>query len=504
MQSLLQMRRLQRAARAHSAGLNVERPEQETKPAEASPQGKHSAATFDGPNDPENPQNWHGWKKAGVMGIISLVAFIVGFGSSIDSAILPQAARRFGVSPVTESLATALYLIGFGVGAPFAGPLSEERGRNPVYLITFTLYCCWILGAALAPNIGAQLVFRFLAGTCGSTPFTAAGGTLGDMFDHRTRGKLFPFFACVAFLGPMLAPAIGGYVGQSGMDWRWTEWITLSISGGILVLMILFLPETDAKEILRWKAKALQANGVGVQAPEKLPLQRRLATALSRPFVILFTQPVIAIFTGYLTLVYSVAFCFFSSAQYIFGQTYGFSQGSTYLMFVSICVGLLICALATPLFGILLGREHAQAAAQGKAHAGPEAMLWWALIGGPLLPISTFWMAWSSRRSVSFWSPMISAAFFGFSLLSLFISTYGYIMQRYSSFAASALVSNTFTRYVVAGSIVIVSIPMFENLGVHHALTIFAAISCAFTPLPFFLYINAKRAASKGMEPAST
>jgi hypothetical protein len=66
-------------------------------------------------------------------------------------------------------------------------------------------------------------------------------------------------------------------------------------------------------------------------------------------------------------------------------------------------------------------------------------------------------------------------------------------MQQYTSVAASALVSNTFTRYIIAGSIVIVSIPMFENLGVHHALTVFAAISCLFTPLPFILYFRAKR-----------
>ena len=79
------------------------------------------------------------------------------------------------------------------------------------------------------------------------------------------------------------------------------------------------------------------------------------------------------------------------------------------------------------------------------------------------------------------------------------ISTYGYIMQRYTSVAASALVSNTFTRYVVAGSIVVVSIPMFENLGVHHVLTIFASISCAFTPVPFFLYFNAKRSVNKAV-----
>jgi hypothetical protein len=68
-------------------------------------------------------------------------------------------------------------------------------------------------------------------------------------------------------------------------------------------------------------------------------------------------------------------------------------------------------------------------------------------------------------------------------------------MQQYTSVAASALVSNTFTRYVVGGSIVIVSIPLFENLGVHRALTIFAAISTAFTPMPFLLYFNAKRKA---------
>jgi hypothetical protein len=66
-------------------------------------------------------------------------------------------------------------------------------------------------------------------------------------------------------------------------------------------------------------------------------------------------------------------------------------------------------------------------------------------------------------------------------------------MQRYQSVAPSALVSNTFTRYVVGGIIVIVTIPMFGNLGVHHALTIFAAISCLFTPVPFALYYNARR-----------
>ena len=47
---------------------------------------------------------------------IAFIGWIVGFASSIDSAALPQASAEFGVSEVTESLATGLFLIGFGVG----------------------------------------------------------------------------------------------------------------------------------------------------------------------------------------------------------------------------------------------------------------------------------------------------------------------------------------------------------------------------------------------------
>lgn len=86
-----------------------------------------------------------------------------------------------------------------------------------------------------------------------------------------------------------------------------------------------------------------------------------------------------------------------------------------------------------------------------------------------------------------------SAAFFGFSILCIFISTYAYLMQRFTKVAASALVGVTLVRYICGGAMVVVAIPMFGNLGVAHALTIFAAISCAFTPLPYVLYFRARK-----------
>jgi len=191
--------------------------------------------------------------------MVASIGFVVGVASSIDSMAIPQASQEFHVSEVVESMATGLYLVGFGVGALFAGPFSETVGRNPVYIVTLSLYMIFIMASALAPNIGAQLAFRFLAGFFGSTPLTCAGGSLSDIWSPIERTYTFPVFANAAFTGPVVGPVIGGYIAQHLDTWRWTEWITLIMSGLVLFLVIFFLPETYPPVLLKWKAKHLRA-----------------------------------------------------------------------------------------------------------------------------------------------------------------------------------------------------------------------------------------------------
>lgn len=170
---------------------------------------------FQGPDAKLNPQNWPASKKWMTMIQMSGVAFIVGFGSSTH---LSSHEQQKGFT--SSRLLSHWLLVGFEVVAPFAGPLSESWAMKPIYIIiiiiTLTVFCCWILGAALASDFGAQLVFRFLAVVCGATPFTTTRGTLGDLFDYQVRGGIFPFFSTIAFLVPMIAPVVGGYVSQSG------------------------------------------------------------------------------------------------------------------------------------------------------------------------------------------------------------------------------------------------------------------------------------------------
>ena len=163
--------------------------------------GKVFVVGYEGPDDILNPHNWSKWTRFAATVNIAAIGWIVGFASSVDSAALPQASAYFGVSDVTESLATGLFLIGFGTGALLAGPFSETIGRNPVYIVTLSLYMIFVMASALAPNIGAQLAFRFIAGCFAATPLVCAGGSISDLWNPMERVYAFPVFANAAFMG---------------------------------------------------------------------------------------------------------------------------------------------------------------------------------------------------------------------------------------------------------------------------------------------------------------
>lgn len=98
---------------------------------------------YESPSDTMNPHNWSFTTRLLATALVAAIGFIVGFASSVDSAAAAQAAAEFGLSEVTESLATGLFLIGFGFGALFAGPISETVGRNPVCKFFISVFeCC--------------------------------------------------------------------------------------------------------------------------------------------------------------------------------------------------------------------------------------------------------------------------------------------------------------------------------------------------------------------------
>lgn len=449
---------------------------------------------FEGADDQLNPKNWSIGRKWVTLGIVGTTGMLVGWASSIDSTVIKQGQEAFGVSEIAESLATALFLIAFGVGSLVAAPFSETVGRNPIYIATLSILMIFTMASGLAPNFGAQLAFRFLAGLFGCTPMTTFGGSMSDIFDPIDRTYAFPVCCTLSFLGPFLAPMVGSFIGQSSqVTWRWTEWSTLLMAALVTGSIFLFVPETYGPVLLGWKAKHLREITGDQRFRAEFELRQssfgiRLLHSCSRPFNLFFREIMVALFTMYLVVVYIVLFGFLTGYEFIFGDTYGFSQGSVGLMFIGMNVGFLIAFAMVPHIYFAYKKRLTNAVENGHEGLPPEERLWFAMYGAPWLPISLFWMGWTSYSSISYWSPLIASVAFGFSVQGIFISTYQYLIDTYELFAASALVSATFFRYIAAGVMVIVSIPMYKNLGVHWSLTLLGCISILMTPVPFVFY----------------
>ena len=411
---------------------------------------------FEGKSDALNPQTWPLRKRALAMCQVTLIAWTVSFASSVDSQVLLQAAAEFGISPIVESLATGLFLIAFGTGSLIAGPCSEEFGRNPVYITSLTLFMLFVMASGLAPSIGPQIAFRFLAGFFGSTPLVCAGGTLTDLFTPKERVVVFPLFAAAAFCGPVLGPVVGGFIAQSPeVSWRWTDWITLCATGALLILITLLLPETYAPALLKYKAQLLrQATGdtryVAAAETRDVPFGRRLLRALYRPLGLVAREPILGLLSAYLAAVHVVLFGFLVGFEYVFGARYDLPEDLTDLAFLGIATGVLASAALVPLMHHVHRRAAARAAAGGSATRTtptPEIRLWWAMVGAPMMPASLFWMGWTSSREIALWAPLAATVMFGFSFICLFIGCCQYLIDTYEVYAASALASATFIRY---------------------------------------------------------
>ncbi|KAK4989620.1 hypothetical protein LTR50_003087 [Elasticomyces elasticus] len=457
--------------------------------------GNVFVVSWEGVDDPQNPHNWSNTVRIAATLLIASIGFIVGFASSIDSSALLQASEEFGVSEVVESLASGLFLIGFGVGALFAGPISETVGRNPVYIVTLILYMVFVMATGLSPNVGAQLGFRFLAGLFGSTPLTCAGGSISDLWSPMERVFAFPVFANAAFLGPILGPVVGGFVAQSSLvSWRWVSWVTLIITGLILTILLLFQPETYPPVLLKWKAKHLRAITGDERYRAEVEIREetfvhRLRRALYRPFLLTVREPIIMLVTLYLTVIYIIVFTFLDGYKYIFSDVHGTSQGITGLCFLGIAVGLCCASGLVPIIYRWAKRDLAKIQEQGGDRLPPEFRLWYAMLGGAVaIPVSLFWMGWTSYPEISIWSPLAASVVFGYGILCIFITSYQYIIDAYETFAASALVSVTLVRYLASGIMTVVGIPFYKNLGVQYTLTVLACISAALVPVPYVFY----------------
>ena len=247
------------------------------------------------------PRNWSTVRRTAAFVIIWINCFAVDWPATADAGTSSKAVEHFHQSKWAGSLGAALYTFGIAVGALFAGPISETVGRNPIYVGSRIWNVIWLAVVAPAPNFATYCVARFLAGTGGSIIMASHAASIADLYDPIDRTLAWPIVAMASFSSTMLAPVASGWIANSTtLSWRWSDYISLIISGAVVLITILFLPETFAPILLKWKAEHLRRI-TGKPHISKLEQQRTFLSRLRAAFLRathMFTREPIVILLG--------------------------------------------------------------------------------------------------------------------------------------------------------------------------------------------------------------
>jgi multidrug resistance protein len=352
-----------------------------------------------------------------------------------------------------------MYLLGFAIGPMLLAPLSEYFGRNPVYIGSWFVLVMFQIPLALAHNMPTVIVCRLIQGFGGSAPLTNTGGSISDVWERNESGNAMTVYGLSSTFSPPMALVITGYLVQNE-GWRNLFWALMGITGGILIIMTLLLPETRHSTILEKKAarlrKVLSKEGYPEAASRisdahsmgsKRSMHTLFAVNLTRPFRFLFTEEITMAAAAYNGFIYGVVYLFNESFPLVFGseEGHGFDTGQTGLTFLGIAVGALIAACFYP----LQERYYLRRVAENNGKGVPEARMGQARFGAFLLPISLFWFAWTSYKSIHWIVPIIASSFFGAGIYIVILGVLNYVVDSYQVYSASALAGVILVRNVV-------------------------------------------------------
>jgi len=246
--------------------------------------------------------------------------------------------------------------------------------------------------------------------------------------------------------------------------------------------MVILLPETYVTVLLQWKMEK-----AGIQ-PVRQSFREKYSTNLTRPWMMLFTEPILFTLGLYSAFVWGILYLDFTAYPFVFRETRKWTQGIAGLSLLGIGLGMVIATASSP----WINNIHS---VYTKKLGGPkpEARLPHLIILAWLIPIALFWFGWTANPPIH-WTVCIAAGIpFGIGFVTLFLGTNAYLTDCYGRFSASALAANAVMRSLFSGVFPLFATQMYVKLGTPLAASTLGFIALAMAPVPWLLYTYGPR-----------
>lgn len=267
--------------------------------------------------------------------LLAVLALLSAFTPlSIDMYLpaLPVIAVDLRGSAGDIQLTLSVFMVAFGAGQIFYGPMGDRFGRRPVILGGLAVYVLASAGCAFAAEAGHLIALRFLQGLAACGGVVLARTMVRDLAEKDQAARAMSLMLAATSIAPMLAPLIGGQV-LWFLGWRAIFWVLAA--AGVLAFVVAWfqLPETLRPEY-------------------RQPL---VLTSVLKRFGELFATRT---FMGYAltaSFMFAALFSFISGSPFVFIERYGIAPREYGVVFGGMVVFMTLGSLLNARFVRRLG-----------------------------------------------------------------------------------------------------------------------------------------------------
>ncbi|HTQ99904.1 MAG TPA: multidrug effflux MFS transporter [Candidatus Acidoferrum sp.] len=176
--------------------------------------------------------------------LLSAIAALPPLAVDMYLPAMPQIAGDFHTSLNTIQNSLSIFLLGFGLGMLFWGPMADKYGRRPLALFGLAAFGIVSLLLTLSGSAIQFLTLRLLQGLLGSAATVTVPAMIRDCFGKDT-AKGMSTVQIIMLIAPLIAPVIGSTLLALG-PWQYL-FAFLTLYPAVLVTIVWrVLPETKA------------------------------------------------------------------------------------------------------------------------------------------------------------------------------------------------------------------------------------------------------------------
>ncbi|KAK7398593.1 hypothetical protein QQX98_012030 [Neonectria punicea] len=185
-------------------------------------------------------------QKWNIVYLVSLAGSFSPLSSNIYFPAINTISSELGVSSSLVALTITVYMIVQGIAPSLFGAVSDTSGRRLTFVVLLVVYTAANLGLSFTANYPMLLALRGLQAAGSAATISISTGVIADMASPNERGSFIGTNAGIRMIGQAIGPVIGGVL-NSVWGFRSIFWMLFAFSLSVLILLLIFLPETQRK-----------------------------------------------------------------------------------------------------------------------------------------------------------------------------------------------------------------------------------------------------------------